>query len=160
MTKDTVTYIRNLFATVKNNSGNPAPLSVVADNLKLFDEQYMVIFWDDEHEIMFATRAAEKIYGQTGNRVRASIETVAVAYDQIQYITVAYTGEKLLASDLPATFKMPNELVAKLISLYNPSDKDATRNIMTPEQIEALKPDQEWIKAQYDLDHVVKPKIK
>lgn len=160
MTKDTVTYIRNLFATIKNNSGNPAPLSVIADNLKLFNDQDMVLYWDDEHEILFVTRSAEKIYGQTGSRVRAPIETVAVAYDQIQYITVAYTGEKFMASDLPSTLKISNGLAAKLISLYDPTDEEIVKNIMTPAQIDSLKPDQNWIKDQYALNHVVKPKIK
>lgn len=159
MTKDTVIYIRNLFGTIKNNSGNPAPLSIIADNLKLFDEQYMVIYWDDEHEILFVTRSAEKVYGQTGNRIRANIETVAVAYDQIQFITVSYTGEKLIKSTLPATFKFSDELTNKLIRTYDPSDSEITKNLMTPAQIESLKPDQEWIKEQYELDHNVKPKI-
>ena len=155
MLKDTVVTIRDRFKQIKNNAGGDAPLYVIGDNLKLFDEQYGFFTWDDGNEILWVTRRPENwIYGFRGTK--CNLETIALAYDQIQYIGVMYTTEKLIDT-MKAAMSYTDDQIKEIIKQLDPTPDQYLNSIRTKEQLEYLKKEQDSeIDAFYVFDHNVK----
>lgn len=152
-----VKLIRDKLKAVKSKDGVPAPLIIICDNLKLFDEMYGGVTWDDANNILWVTRSKENWI--QGNRGRCEFETTATTYDHIQYITLAHTTEALV-DVLKDELGYSDEAVAELIKRFAPEQTQYLKSIMTKEQLEYLEKRNAEKAEFYAFDHSVKSDLK
>lgn len=154
MDKNTVITIRDTFHAVPNKQGNnSAPVFVICDNLRVFDEQNHFLKWDDVKEILWVTMSPEFINAR-GYRKDAKIQTIAVAYEQIQYIGIQYTTE-VLEKYMKGVIGFEDEQVDLIQKHLDPTGDQIIKSIRTKAQLEVLEEQDEWQKEQEAIDHNV-----
>lgn len=150
--------IRDGLRTILNKSGNPAPIFVIVDNLKMFDESINFMKWDDDNQILWVFQRTENILRNVGEQAR--IQLIATSYEHIQYVGTRFTGNELstYVKNIPG-LELTDEQVLNIRQYLAPTLEEFEKSIRTEAQIEALKVQDKFIEQQMALDHSVKPKV-
>lgn len=152
-----VQKIRDSLRKIKDKSGNPVPVFVISDNLRIFDERHCFMKWDDDNAILWAFQRTESIFH--GIDEQAMIQLLCLDYGEIQYIGTRFTPKELkeYAAKIPG-IDLTEEQVKNIIQYFAPTNEEFNKSLRTPEQIEVLKQQDEFVKSQMEFNHVVKPK--
>ena len=79
-----VIKIREILKSVKDVNGDPAAISIVGDNMKLADERFDFLKWDDDNGILYILKQNP----EKGIVGKAKINVMCTAYENIQYMSV------------------------------------------------------------------------
>ena len=159
MTKDQVVLIRDALHAIPNNQGgDSAPICVICDNNRLYDETKYFIKWDDDNELMWVLMPPENLDNKNFAQL-CKYQTMVTAYEHIQYIFAIYTQEAL-DSYMKDTMGLTDDQAALAKLLYNPTDEQMLKSIRTGEQLDHIAETTEaYEDFVYGQDNNVYPKF-
>ena len=156
MELEDVKKIRDSLRQIKDRSGREVPVYVIGDNLRIFDERHCFMVWDDASAILWVFQRTENIFH--GIDEKAMIQLLCLDYGEIQYIGTRFTPKELKEYAAKITnINLTDEQVKNIIQYFAPTEEEFNKSLRTPEQIEVLKKQDEFVKSQ-QYDHIVRPK--
>ena len=151
-----VKKIRDSLRMIKDKSGKEVPVYVIGDNLRIFDERHCFMKWDDDNAILWVFQRTENLFH--GIDEKAMIQLLCLDYGEIQYIGTRFTPKELkeYAAKIPG-IDLTEDQVKNIIQYFAPTTEEFNKSLRTPEQIEVLKKEDEFVKSQ-NYNHNIKPK--
>ena len=120
---------------------------VIASVVKWFLDNY------DEGEVWIVAHRRELV-----EQMQQTLGRFCLDYGEIQYIGTRFTPKELkeYAAKIP-NINLTDEQVKNIIQYFAPTEEEFNKSLRTPEQIEVLKKQDEFVKSQ-QYDHIVRPK--
>lgn len=159
MTKDQVVLIRDTLHAIPNKlGGNSAPVCIICDNLRSFNETQDFVKWDDDNELIWVTQSPENLDHKNAEQLKR-YQTIVTSYDHIQYIFADYTQEAMNAY-MKDQLGFTDEQAELARRMYNPTPEEMLKSIRTGEQLEWIKEHTaKYEEEVYSKDNNIKPKF-
>lgn len=155
MTTENVIRVRDMLRNTPNKTGivGQSPVFIIVDNLRIIDERFHCVKWDDENELVYAFMSPEAWGANQGIGTKAPMQLIVTQYEHIQYIGQQFNYESL-KNYIGPQLELTDQQIENIRKFTDPSGDERLKSIRTKPQMDVLTKEDEYRKSQMDYDHL------